>query len=479
MNKLWTPAPHQLEALDFFISSPKSGLFLDPGYRKTSISLAAIKMLLAAETTKGVLVIAPLRVVYETWPGEIKKWGGFSDLSFTILHGKAKSLASLKEKKDIYFINPEGLKSLKTLLADLIKQKHEIPFDTLWVDECSKFKNHKSKALFKPLKHMLPLFSRVHIMTGTPSPKSYLDIWSQIYLLDRGEALGSSFYKFREKYFQPTDYKQYNWELKPGADKQIAAKISHLVLDMLNRACIKLPDLLENYIHVELPPKARAIYAQMEREMFARIEETVEVVAKASAQVTLKCHQLANGNIYEDLDEFDAATHIAQKSRKSIQVHGSKITALSDLVAELQGKPLLVAYHYQHDLLALKSTFGEATPHIGGGVDVKTTSDIVARWNAGEIPILLGHPGSMAHGLNMQGSCNDICWFSLTWNLEEYLQFTKRVHRSGAKGELVRVHHLVAKDTVDEAMLLRLKSRDKQQIDLRKYLQAYRARYPQ
>jgi SNF2 family DNA or RNA helicase len=474
MKQFWEPRAHQLEALDFFLSNPSSGLFLDPGYGKTSISLAAIKMLLASSKAKGILLVAPLRVIYETWPGEIEKWGGFSDLSFTILHGKGKTLASLKKKKDIYFINPEGLKSLKLLLTDLIKQKHEVPFDTLWIDECSKFKNPKSKTLFKQLKLMLPLFSRVHIMTGTPSPKSYLNLWSQIYLLDRGESLGSSFYKFRDQYFHPTDYKQYNWELNPGADKQIAKKISHLVLDMSNRAHIKLPELVENYIHVELPPKAKTIYAQMERDMFAQLDDNTEVVAKASAQVTLKCHQIANGNLYEDLEEFETS-----KTRESVQVHTSKISALSDLVDELQGKPLLVAYHYQHDLLALKQTFGDKTPHIGGGIDVKTTSNIVSKWNAGEIPLLFGHPVSMAHGLNMQGACNDVCWFSLTWNLEDYLQFTRRVYRSGAKGTSVRVHHLVAKDTVDEAMVLRLKSRDKQQLDLRASLQAYRDGYPQ
>jgi SNF2 family DNA or RNA helicase len=239
---------------------------------------------------------------------------------------------------------------------------------------------------------------------------------------------------------------------------------------------LDIPPISYNYIQVELDAETLKVYKNLERKLFAVIDGN-GVTAQTTAQATMKCHQLANGRVYEDIPEelsIDERKSFL-KNRKILHSHSHKLEAISELASELNGKPLLVAYQYKHDLEALRSCFGPSTPYIGSGVDEKTTLSIIEKWNRGEIPILLGYPGSMAHGLNMQQSANDICWFSLTWNLEHYIQFNKRLHRSGVKGG-VRIHHIVSENTIDEAMISRLDEKATHQEDLRVALREYRNR---
>ena len=467
----WTPRSYQLTAISFLLSNPRSGLFLDPGLGKTSSSLSAIDILRKSDEIKGVLLIAPLRVVYSVWPQEIDKWSNFKDISSTILHDKTKNTL-WGPQKDIYIINPESLKWLHTELLINLKQGKQCPFDTLWVDESTKFKTHDSSR-FKYICDMLPLFKRRHIMTGTPSSKSLLDLWSQTYILDEGGCLGSNFYKFRNKYFETEDWNKYNWNIKDFSSDEIHEAIAPLILDMSAKDYLDMPELLFNDININLPDKAFKHYKRMEKEFFLEMDG-LEATAEATAQASMKCHQIANGRVYEDIPEGLDEDEIREfkKIRKPIQVHKSKIEALKDLVEELNGKPLLIAYHYKHDLQAIKSALGDV-PYIGSGVNPKQTQKLVEDWNSGKLPILAGHPLSMAHGLNLQSSGNDICWYSLTWSLEDYLQFNARIYRQGVKGS-VRVHHLISKNTIDEVMLSRLGERAKGQHDLRLALKNYR-----
>jgi len=453
------------------LSDPESGLFLDPGLGKTSISLASIKILKYASRIKSVLMVAPLTVCYNTWPDEINKWSNFNCLSSTILHDQTKD-SLWGPRKDIYLINPEGLEWLHKELLSGLSQGKKSPFDVLWIDESTKFKNHES-ARFDLLVDMMPLFKRRHIMTGTPAPKTLIDLWSQVYLLDEGKTFGKNFYKFRSKYFQANDWNKYDWQLKDFAEGEIHDAISPKVLDISADDHLNMPDKISNYIDVHLPKKAIEQYKAMEKEFFVALDEG-ELSADAAAQAMGKCHQISNGRVYENIPEdlTEDEEREFRKTRKVIPIHTAKVEALQRLVDELNGKPLLVSYHFRHDLLAIREAFGEV-PYIGSGVSTSETRRLIGEWNKGNLPILLGHPAAMAHGLNMQSGGNDICIFSLLWDLELYLQFIARVYRQGVTGT-VRIHHLVSKNTIDEVMVRRLGERDGNQKTLRMAIRAYR-----
>lgn len=467
LKEYWQPHDYQLTASSFLLCNKFSGLFLDPGLGKTSISLSAMLMLKLSGEMKGVLLIAPLRVCYSVWPGEINKWANFSGLIYTILHASNRK-ALYGQKKDIYIINPEGLPWLYNELVSIYRNGGEAPFDVLWIDESTKFKSPTAKTRFKTIVDMLPLFKRRHIMTGTPAPKGLIDLWSQIFILDEGKSLKPNFYRFRNTYFETDDWNKYNWRLREGAEKAIHEAIAPLVLEMSAEDYLDIPEITYNNIEVELPKKAMEIYKSMENEMFIE-HDSMQATATTRATSRMKCHQIANGAIYEDTGEDK------EIKRNTIIIHKAKIDAINDLIDELAGKPLLVAYKYRHDLDALRQALGNDTPHIGSGVQPARAKELEAAWNAGQLPILLGHPASMGHGLNLQGAGNDICWYSMTEDCEEYIQFNKRIHRQGVKGK-VRCHHILAKGTIDYMMLSRLGSKAAMQMDLRQAIKEYRER---
>ena len=471
--KRWIPWVYQMKAGIFLLNKLRSGLFLDPGLGKTSISLSIIRMLRNLKETKGVLIVAPLRVCHSVWPEEIAKWSNFNSITYTILHEDDKASLHWDQKKDIYLINPEGLGWLHSELLAMAKAGKRIPFNTLWIDESTKFRNPKletqsgNRTRFGMIVDMLPLFKRRHIMTGTPAPKSLMNLWAQIYILDEGKALGTNFYQFRNKYYTRNQWNKYQYDIKDGAKEKIYAAIQHLVLEMSASDYLDMPPLVNNPIYVDLSDKEITVYKEMERKMFIEIDDQ-QASASQTAIATMKCHQIANGKIYEDLIEDEPKP----ANRKIINIHSAKTEALIDLVDELNGKPLLIAYHYKHDLIAIREALGASIPHIGAKVSGAKTKSLVRAWNKGELPVLAGHPTSMAHGLNMQSGGNDLCWFSLTWNLEEYLQFIARIYRQLVQGQ-VRAHHIIARGTIDEAMMARLCEMAEQQIDLRKALRAY------
>jgi SNF2 family DNA or RNA helicase len=454
---IFKPHPYQSAAIQFMVKHKAVGLLADPGLGKTATTLQVIKTLKLIKPDLRVLIVAPLRVVYSVWQQEIAKWGlGFTS---TKLHGKDKAV-NLSKSKDIYLINPEGL---KWLLDTKFKA------DILVIDESSKFKSAKSKR-FKLLKKNLDRFDRRYILTGTPTPKSLEDLWSQVYILDKGEALGKFVTHYRNKYFYPTGFKNYQYELKPGAEKTIYDRVAPLVMRIDAATHLDLPDLVFNRIDVELPAAAKKVYNDLKKVLVAEIEGATHIVPTLAAAYGVCC-QVANGAIYDQ----EADGLVLRTLDTYTDVHDEKIKALQDLIDELQGKPVLVAYRFKHDLARLRKALGKDVPYIGGGVTAKRSTSIVDDWNKGRIPVLLGNPQSMAHGLNMQAGGNDVVWFGLTDNYEDYDQFNRRVFRQGVKGQ-VRLHHLVAKGTVDEIILKRCESKSARQEDLFEALKRWRTK---
>lgn len=325
------------------------------------------------------------------------------------------------------------------------------------VHNCTRFK-HANTQRFKVLRPNLERFSRRYILTGSPAPNGLMDLFGQIYILDMGNALGRFITHFRANYFAPSGYGGFEWKPRPGAVEAIYECLKPLVLRMSGADYLSLPPLVNNTIKIHLPEKAQAVYQQMEDMLVVALKDDVIMAANAAA-ATNKCRQIANGGVYHDDGE------------KHSIVHEAKLDAVEELVEELSGKPAFVAYEFQHDLHRLRTRFPSA-PFLGGGVTPKRQREVELMWNAGEIPVLLAQPQSVAHGLNLQGTGAAVIWHSLTWDLELYEQFIRRVWRQGQK-ERVVVHHLIAMGTVDEVIMKVLQGKDKTQRHLLDALKAH------
>jgi SNF2 family DNA or RNA helicase len=430
---------------------------------KTSISLAAIKILKKKKLIDKVLLIAPLRVCHNVWPAEVKKWEDFHGLTISVLHGPRKD-ERLNEEADIYVINPEGLPWLlqskmtkvgtKSRVTVDMRRWKKLGFDTLIVDELTKFK-HTNTTRFKALKLVLHTFRRRWGLTGSPAPNGLLDLFGQCYVIDQGRTLGKFVTHYRANYFNPS-YDGFGWVLRDGADQEIFKRLSPLALRMSASDYLDMPKLIENNIFVELPDDARGVYDALENDLIANLSDKV-VTAVSAAVASMKCRQIASGGIYLDPDILELIKKPKTK-RGWIKVHDEKTNALCDLVDELQGSPLLVAYEFTHDIERIREKLGDV-PYIGGGVSQKVSTKLVDKWNRGEIPVLLGHPQAIGHGLNLQDSGHHVCWYSPTWDYELYDQFIRRVLRQGNKSKVVFTHHIMAAGTIDEAVLAALKTK--------------------
>ena len=437
--KLWKPHGYQKRAMKFCIERGAAGLLLDPGLGKTSIIMATFKILKKAGLVDRMLVVAPLRPAQQVWPAEATKWAEFAGLTVTVLHGPDKDRL-LDQDADINIINPEGLSWLES------RNVKPWPWEMLVVDESTRFK-HTNTQRFKILRRLLGKFKRRYILTGSPAPNGLMDLFGQAFIMDQGNALGPYITGFRSAYFDATGFGGYTWVLKDGAAERIYERLRPLVLRMSAADYLDLPPLINNTVEVELPPAARKQYAAMEELLLAKVKDELVVAANAAAAAG-KCRQIANGGIYGE-------------DSKAYAIHEAKLDAVEELVEELSGKPALIAYEYDHDLQRLHTRFPDA-PYIGGGVTAKRFKEIEIAWNLGLIPVLLAQPQSVAHGLNLQGTEAAVIWHSLTWNLEDYEQFVRRVWRQGQKGSVV-VHHIVAKDTVDEVVMSTVAGKDRTQ----------------
>ena len=436
------PHAYQAHCIRKIEEIPKLGLFLDMGLGKTVTTLTAVKDLKYNRfEVRKVLVIAPKKVAEGTWTKEKDKWDHTRMLRVSqVLGSQAKRIRALNMPADLYIINRENV----VWLVDYYRNAW--PFDMVIVDESSSFKSHKAKR-FKALASVGGLISRMVELTGTPSPNGLEDLWAQVYLLDGGERLGKRYTQFRERYFQPDrrgpDGMVYSYEAKPGTQESILQKISDICISMKAEDYLQLPDITYHEIPVELDPKAKKAYLELERKMVLELPEDEEEISVASAAaLSNKLLQLGNGAIYDE-------------DRQYHEIHNCKVEAFLELIESLQGKPALVFYNFQHDRIRMLKALEKMKLRVR---ELKTTQD-EDDWNAGKIDVLLTHPASSAYGLNLQQGGNHVVWFGLTWNYELYTQANKRLHRQGQQ-EKVIVHHLICSGTRDEDVMDALQRKD-------------------
>lgn len=447
------------------LEEPAFAMFLDPGLGKTSISLAAYKTLREEGYCNGALVIAPLRPATMTWPKEPKRWTDFENLKVNVLHGPHKEKLLLEEA-DIYVVNPEGLGWLFKALKKHFRHGKPWPFDLLFIDESTDFKNTRTLR-FKRLKPNLNKFARRYVLTGTPAPNGLIDLFGQIYVLDGGRALGQYYSQFTREYFDATGYGGYSFKARPDTEKRIFKVLKPIAIRMEADDYLELPEVVMHNIYVQLPAKARKVYDDIEKEYFAELDDMRTITAVSAGASMAKCRQAANGAVYTD-----------DGQRSFAEIHDAKLEALVELLDEMHKKPTLVAYDFNHDMLRIKAKLKKAgygdVPHLGGGVKTKDAVKIEEEWNSGELPVLLVHPASASRGINIQHGGNALAWFALTYNLEHYLQLLFRIKRSGQKAKQVFLYHLIAENTVDLLQMASVADKKETQNRVLNALKEYR-----
>jgi SNF2 family DNA or RNA helicase len=455
--------------MKFLIEHAAALLAAEPGVGKTSTVFGAFKVLKKKGMARRMLVIAPLKPCYLVWPKEADKWRDFADLRIAVLHGPKKD-AALASDAEVCVINPEGLDWLlgatkvksasgRTAVTVDTRRFRALGFDTLVVDELTRFKS-TSSVRFKTIKAVLGTFARRWGLTGTPRPNGLIDLFGQCYVLDMGRTFGPYVTHFRSEYFVPSA-DGFSWNLQRGAEARIYERIAPLALTLEARDYVDMPEVVENVLRFDLPPEARRVYDALEDDLLARLDGRLVTAANSGAAST-KCRQVASGGVYLDADVLAVLGPGRKTEREWANLHEEKVDLVELLVEELQGSPLLVAYDFAHDLDRLRKRFGKDVPFIGGGTTPKRATELERAWNRGELPLLLGHPQSVAHGLNLQeGPARHVCWHSLTWDWEMYDQFIRRVRRQGSAHASVFVHHLIARGTIDEEIFWALRAKEK------------------
>ena len=440
----YNPHKYQSYATDFIISHPIAAVFLEMGLGKSIITLTAITKLKAEDAICKVLVIAPLRVARDTWPAEIAKWDHLKNLDYAVAVGsEAERKAAVLRNATITIINRENV--------DWLINKSGLPFDfdMVVIDELSSFKSYGAKR-FKALLKVRPFIKRIVGLTGTPSSNGLMDLWAEFRVLDFGKRLGRYITRYRLSYFEPDKRNAqmvFSYKPLPDAEKQIYEKISDITISMKSVDYLDMPECLINEVSVYMSEQEQSVYDGFREDMVTKLKD--EVIDAANAAVLSgKLLQMANGAVY---DEEGLSHHI----------HDRKLDALEDLIEGANGKPVLVAYWFKHDLERIEARLKSL--HIPYSRLDKP--DSIKRWNNGEIPVMLIHPASAGHGLNLQAGGSTLIWFGLTWSLELYQQTNARLWRQGQK-ETVVLHHIICKDTIDEDVMAALKRKEKVQIDL-------------
>lgn len=396
-----------------------------------------------------ILIIAPKRPALDTWPEELTKWDHLKDLDWALAVGTAKEReTALRKEAFITIINRENV----VWLVDRYKKTHW-PFDCVVIDELSSFKNSKSQR-FRALRKMRPYISRVIGLTGTPASNGYMDLWAECYMLDQGKALGKTITGYRQQYFTPGWRNNhgvvYEWNLRDGAKEEILKRIDPMCISMKTEDYIELPDRLDIVRNFELSEKSKKLYEKMERECLLEIDENT-IDAVSAAALAIKLMQMCSGAIYDE-------------DRKVTQIHDEKLEAIEQLIEEAQNENVIIFYGFVHEKDRLLEKFPEA-------VDIKENGAI-KRWKEGKIKILLAHPASAGHGLNLQSGGHVSIWMSLPTSLELYQQAIKRLHRQG-QTEIVRNYVLLAKGTYEEDVYYRiLQSKEKRQEAILETLKA-------
>ena len=441
---------YQNYCVDFLRSTPEAMLILEMGLGKSCISLTAIlDLMFDSFDVSKVLVIAPLRVAKTVWPEERDTWEHARFLQMSVMTGSAKQReAALKVPADVYVINRENVKWLVTYL-----EKHKIPwpFDMVVIDELSSFKNHQSQR-WKALRKVRPYIKRIIGLTGTPASNGLLDLWAETYLIDNGKRLGKFIGRYREAYFKPAGMNPYtgvvyNYVPLPGAEEAIYSRISDITVSMKALDYLDMPAQVMVNHYVDMEPEEQKLYEAMKKELLVELNgETID--AANAAVLSGKLLQMANGAIYND-------------ERQMRVIHDQKLQELLGLIEQANGQNVLVAYWFQHDHERIREYLEDQGFK---SRDLKSDQDI-ADWNAGKIQIGLISPASAGHGLNIQKGGHILIWFSLVWSLEMYQQTNARLWRQGQK-EVVTIHHILTRDTVDSDVLDALKHKDTTQQNL-------------
>lgn len=424
----FSPHNYQAYAIDYIETHPVAAVLLDMGLGKTVISLTAIAdLLFDSFEAHRVLVVAPLRVARDTWPAEISKWEHLKHLTYAVAVGTVKERkAALAANADITIINRENLGWL------IDSSGLDFNYDMVIIDELSSFKNHTSKR-FQSLMKVRPKVKRIIGLTGTPSSNGLMDLWAEFKLLDFGERLGRFITHYRNNYFIPDKRNGeiiYSYKPMPYAEDAIYRKISDITISMKSTDHLQMPELITSQYEVQLSEDEETRYEELKADFILELPEG-EVTAANAASLTGKLSQLANGAIYDDEGNI-------------VEFHDRKLDALEDIIESANGKPLLVAYWFKHDLQRIKKRFDVR--------EIKTSKDIID-WNNGNIPVAVIHPASAGHGLNLQAGGSTLVWFGLTWSLELYQQTNARLWRQGQTSGTVVIEHIITKGTIDERIL--------------------------
>jgi SNF2 family DNA or RNA helicase len=485
--QVWNPHHYQLRAMQLAVTRTDgaAAIFADPGLGKTSISYGVISILKEHGMFRRALVLAPRRPASSTWPKERSKWTQFKDFTIASALGeKADRQAALDAKTDILICHYDLLKSIKYKtktgrivesvgLVEMILAEYKrtgvFPFDLLILDESTKVKNSSTER-YKALKQIAHLFERRILLTGTPAPNGLHDLYGQITIADGGKRLGTTLGKFRREYFTPEFIPGVpvpKWNPQATAEERIFAKIGDMALRLKAEDYIDMPERLFNTISVQAPADVMKTYRKVERDYIAGWKSGVIRASNAAASA-MKLRQIASGTVYAE-DENDA--------RVVEYLHDAKAEALLDLIEEQNGQPLMVCVAFRSEVEYLRNVLAEAghgdVPYIIGGVSDKRANELEDKWNRGEIPVLLVHPTTVSLGLNLQAGGNAVCWYSLTWNLEEFDQTNRRVWRQGQQAKTCVIHMIATEGTIDQRIADTLSSKDADQSRLFKALTDY------
>ena len=442
----YNPHKYQTYITAFIEEHPISAVFVDMGLGKTVTTLTAIyDLCLDSFEIRKVLVIAPLRVARDTWPAEIEKWDHLKGLTYSVAVGtELERKAALMQETNVYIINRENV----TWLVE--ESGLTLDFDMIVIDELSSFKSYQAKR-FRSLLKIRPQVKRIVGLTGTPSSNGLMDLWAEFRVLDLGKRLGRFITHYRNEYFRPDKRNGqivFSYKPLPGAEDAIYGQISDITISMKANDYLQMPECVMNEVKVNLSERERKIYDTLRSDLVVSLSGE-EVDAGNAAALSNKLCQMANGAVYGD-------------DKRVFSIHERKLDALEDLIEAANGKPVLVAYWFKHDLERIEKRLHKL--HIP--FSRMDSSESITRWNRGELPVGLIHPASAGHGLNLQAGGSTLVWFGLTWSLELYQQTNARLWRQGQQSDTVVIHHIIAAKTIDEKIMNALFQKDKTQSAL-------------
>lgn len=442
----YSPHEYQKYVIEYIKKNPVAAVFLDMGLGKTSITLTTLNdLLFDSFDVHRILVVAPLRVARNTWSSEIEKWEHLQDLQYSIVVGTEKErMNALEKRADIYIINRENVQWL------VEKSGKKFDYDMVVVDELSSFKNHEAKR-FRAFMKVRPKVKRIVGLTGTPSSNGLMDLFAEFKLLDMGERLGRFIGAYRANFFRPDKMNGpivYSYKPIPGAETMIYSRISDITISMKATDYLKMPELVSSRYEVQMDDAEKQKYEEFKKDLVLEIEDG-EITAANAASLSGKLSQMANGAVYSD-------------ELTVMQIHDRKLDALEDIIEASNGKPVLVAYWFKHDLTRITERLRKLKV-----IYQKLDSDeSIRKWNEKELQVGLIHPASAGHGLNLQSGGSTMVWFGLTWSLELYQQTVARLWRQGQTENTVVIQHIVTAGTIDERILKALEQKDNTQSAL-------------